>query len=98
MAAEQGRITTRGMTQVQARQGSIVRMFRNARRLFHVAVGLSFLLLAAGSSWFCYHEYEFYQLNPTDYFLRYFIIASIAFTVLLVVCGLYSFVKARSVR
>lgn len=98
MAAEQGRVTTRGITQAQASQGSILRLFRNAQRLFHVAVGLSFLGLAAGSGWFCYHEYQFYLLNPADYFLKYFIVAAISFTVLLVVCGLYSFVKARSVR
>ena len=63
--------------------------FRNAQRLFQVLVGLTFLVLAAAAVIVSVSERE------RDHTLSV-IVAS--FAVVLVVFGLYSFAKARSIR
>ena len=64
-------------------------LFRNAQRLFQMLVGLTFLVLAAAAVTVSVSERE------RDRTLSV-IVAS--FAVVLVVFGLYSFVKARNIR
>ncbi len=97
MIVEQGSVRTRQPAQIEVGRGVVTRSLLLARRLFHAAIGLTFLVLAVASGWFCYTEWQTYRLTPSS-LLKYFIILSIGFTVLLVIFGLYSFVKARSVR
>ena len=64
-------------------------LFRNAQRLLQMLVGLTFLVLAAAAVSVSISERE------RDHTLAV-IVAS--FAVVLVVFGLYSFIKARSIR
>ena len=64
-------------------------LYRNAQRLFQTLVGLTFLVLAGAAVIVSVSERE------RDHTLS-IIVAS--FAVLLVVFGLYSFAKARSIR
>jgi divalent metal cation (Fe/Co/Zn/Cd) transporter len=73
-----------------------VRGFRQARRLFHLLVGLVFLFLAAGGGIVSWQEWLEYRQAPAQWPIRFGVVA--AFTVLLIIMGLYSFAKARSVR
>ena len=72
------------------------RWLRQARRWFHVLVGLAFLILslagaiASFSEWRDYRENQAIGLAHFGFFL--------GFTILLVILSLYSFVRARSVR
>jgi hypothetical protein len=70
--------------------------WRHTRRLFHVLVGLTFLLFAGIGASLTYSEWHAYAQNPSNGMWRLGTIAG--FSLLLVIFGLYSFLKARSVR
>lgn len=70
--------------------------WRQARRLFHMLIGLVFLGLAGAGVTVSLAEWQFYRQDPAAGMLRFDLLAG--FTVILVLFGLYSFAKARSVR
>ncbi|MGO9270664.1 MAG: hypothetical protein ACLQOO_10505 [Terriglobia bacterium] len=70
--------------------------YRQALRLFHMLVGLVFLCLAVAGATVSFREWEEYRESASLGLARLYLFAG--FTVLLILCGLYSFVKARSVR
>lgn len=70
--------------------------WRQTRRLFHMLVGLTFLLFACIGASLSYSEWRAYAQNPSNGVWRFGTIAG--FSLLLVIFGLYSFLKARSVR
>jgi len=74
----------------------IGRWFLHAQRLFHLLVGLTFLLLAAAGATVCFSEWRFRLRDPSVGLIRFGMVAG--FTVILIIFGLYSFLKARSVR
>jgi hypothetical protein len=59
-------------------------------------VGLVFLVLAAAGVIVSFSEWQYYLKSPSVGLVRFVLVAS--FTVLLIIFGLYSFVKARSIR
>ena len=69
---------------------------RQAERLFHMLVGLVFLVLTFAGVTVSITEWQYYQRSPSQGLVRFGLLAS--FTVLLFVFCLYSFLKARSVR
>ena len=71
-------------------------LFRNAQRLFHLLVGLTFLVLAAAGATVTFSEWQNYLKNPSVGLVAFILYAS--FTVFLVILCLYSFVKARQIR
>jgi hypothetical protein len=71
-------------------------LFRSARRLFQVLVGLAFMLLAAAGATVSFAEWQQYAKYPAGGML-YFVLYS-SFTVLLLIFSLYSFAKARNIR
>lgn len=74
----------------------IRRWLRHAQRIFHIFIGLVFLLLAAAGGILCFSEWHDYQENPGAGPTHFEFI--LGFTILLVVLSLYTFAKARSVR
>lgn len=70
--------------------------WREAERLFHVLVGLVFLVLTLAGVTVSITEWQYYQRSPSQGLLRFGLLSS--FTVLLFIFCLYSFLKARSVR
>jgi hypothetical protein len=74
----------------------IGRGWRQARRLFHALVGITFLFFAAVGVTLSFAEWRAYVEMPSNGLWRFGMMAG--FTLLLVIFGLYSFVKARSVR
>jgi len=70
--------------------------WRQTRRLFHLLVGLAFLVFAALGASLTFSEWQTYTRTPSNGIWRFATIAG--FTLLLLIFGLYSFVKARSVR
>lgn len=72
------------------------RWFFLAQQLFHVLVGIAFLVLAVAGASVCFSEWRYYRQAPSVGWLRLGIVAG--FTVILIIFGLYSFLKARSVR
>ena len=70
--------------------------FRHAQRLFHMLIGLAFLVLAVAGAAASFSEWQFYLRSPSVGLVRLILFAS--FTVLLIIFCLYSFVKARSIR
>jgi sulfite exporter TauE/SafE len=74
----------------------ILQFFRNAQRLFHMLVGLAFLVLAAAGVTVSFSEWQHYLQSPSEGVVRLILYAS--FTVVLIIFGLYSFAKARSIR
>jgi hypothetical protein len=70
--------------------------WRQMRRLFHLLVGLAFLIFAAIGASLTFSEWQAYSQNPSNGMWRFGTIAG--FSLLLVIFGLYSFLKARSVR
>jgi TRAP-type C4-dicarboxylate transport system permease small subunit len=72
--------------------------YRKALRLFHMLVGLVFLGLAIAVAILSFEEWEGYQKSASFGLARFYLYAGSGFTVVLILCGLYSFVKARSVR
>jgi uncharacterized membrane protein len=71
-------------------------LFRNARRLFHMLVGLVFLVLSVAGATVSFSEWQYYLKSPSEGMVRFVLVAS--FTVLLIIFCLYSFAKARSIR
>ena len=70
--------------------------FRNAQRVFHMLVGLAFLIFAVAGASVSFWEWQYYVKSPSVGLVRFVLFAS--FTVLLIIFGLYSFAKARSIR
>ncbi len=74
-----------------------IRMWvRLAQRAFHFMVALLFLALAAAGAFVSMSAWQAYRQEPSEGIWRLGLL--IAFTVLLVLCSLYSLLKARSVR
>jgi len=71
-------------------------LFRNAQRLFHLLVGLTFLVLAAAGATVSFAEWQNYLKAPAQGLVAFILYAT--FTVFLVILCLYSFVKARNIR
>lgn len=69
---------------------------RQAERMFHVLVGMVFLVLAFAGVTVSITEWQYYERSPSQGLLRFGLLAS--FTVVLFIFCLYSFLKARSVR
>jgi hypothetical protein len=59
-------------------------------------VGIAFLLLAVAGAALSLSEWQSYRQVPSVGLVRFSTVAG--FTVLLIVLGLFSFVKARSIR
>jgi uncharacterized BrkB/YihY/UPF0761 family membrane protein len=76
--------------------GLIQRLYLLGRRVFNLALGLVFLILSGISGIVTYQEWRIYQQTPAEGPVKFWVVA--AFTFLLVILGLYSFAKARSVR
>ena len=76
--------------------GMLGRLFRDARRTFHVLVALAFMVLSFAGIAVSISEWRVYQRTPSLGLSTFTLVAS--FTVLLIVFGLYSFAKARSVK
>jgi hypothetical protein len=74
----------------------MARWYRQAQRLFHMVVGLVFLGFAAAGGVVTAAEWSFYRQAPEVGLTRLVLLAS--FTVFLIILGLYTFLKARSVR
>ena len=74
----------------------IQRLILLAKRVFNVVVGFAFLILSAASAIVTYEEWRIYQQAPADGPVKVWVVAG--FTFLLIILGLYSFAKARSVR
>jgi len=74
----------------------VSRWFRNVQRLFHMLVGLAFLIFAVAGASVSFSEWQYYLKSPSVGLVRAILFAS--FTVLLIIFCLYSFVKARSIR
>ena len=70
--------------------------WRQARRIFHVLVGITFLFFAAAGATLSYSEWQAYSREPANGVWRFAMLSS--FTVLLVVFGVHSIAKARNVR
>ncbi len=69
---------------------------RLAKQLFHILVGVTFLFLAGAGATVSIMEWRYYESSPSVGLWRFDLLAG--FTVLLLLFGLYSFTKARSVR
>ncbi len=74
----------------------MARWYRQAQRAFHLLVGLVFLGLALAGGAVTAGEWQYYRQAPSTGLTRFGLVAG--FTVFLIVLGLYSFLKARSVR
>ena len=74
----------------------ISQSLRNVQRLFHMLVGLAFLIFAVAGASVSFSEWQYYLKSPSVGLVRAILFAS--FTVLLIIFCLYSFVKARSIR
>lgn len=72
------------------------RSVRQARRLFHMLVGLAFMALGAAGLFLTVSEWVDYRRAPTRGWGPVALFGG--FTVLLAVLCLYSFVRSRSVR
>lgn len=80
-----------------SRLGDLFRLaYRSAQRLFHLMVGVAFLVLALAGASVSFSEWRYYRQAPSVGLVRFGLLAG--FTVLLLIFCLYSFAKARSVR
>ncbi|HEV3277406.1 MAG TPA: hypothetical protein VG860_11360 [Terriglobia bacterium] len=70
--------------------------WRQARRIFHLLIGLTFFFFAAAGATLSYSEWQEYSATPANGIWRFAMLSS--FTVLLVIFGVYSIAKVRSVR
>jgi len=70
--------------------------WRQGRRIFHFLVGITFLLLAAAGVTQSVSEWRAYSETPSNGMWRFDVLAG--FTLLLLIFGLYSLAKARSIR
>ena len=71
-------------------------VFRNVQRLFHLLVGVAFLVLAAAGATVSFSEWQTYLKSPSVGLVGFILYAS--FTVFLFILCLYSFAKARNIR
>ncbi len=79
--------------------GSLLsRWFRQTRRMFHMLVGLAFLVLTLAGAWVSIERWSDYRSAPKQGWVSFELVAFPGFTVLLFILCLYSFAKARSVR
>ena len=69
---------------------------RAAERIFHTLVGVLFLVFTFAGASVTFTEWESYKHAPSTGLVRLSLLAG--FTILLFVCTLYSFLKARSTR
>jgi len=76
--------------------GLIQYWFLNAKRLFHMLVGLAFMALTLAGASLTYSEWEGYRKTPEEGLVHFTMFGG--FTVFLAILCLYSFVKARNVR
>ena len=77
----------------------LARLFRRVQQLFHVMIGVVFLFLTLGMVTVSMKLWQEYQKTPGEGTLGFaMVILSIAFTFVLFIFCLYTFVKARSVR
>jgi uncharacterized membrane protein len=75
------------------------RVFSRVEQLFHILIGVIFLFLTLGMVTVSMKLWQEYQKTPGQGTLNLaIVVASIAFTFLLFIFCLYTFVKARSVR
>lgn len=72
------------------------RLILFARKVFNFILAAVFLILAAASAMVTYQEWRIYQLMPADGPIKVYVVAG--FTFLLIILGLYSFAKARTLR
>ena len=80
-----------------SRLGDLLRSWlRSAERLFHMLIGVTFLFLTFLGASVAFNEWQSYQRTPAVGTVRLGLLAG--FTVVLFVCSLYSFLRARSVR
>ena len=80
-----------------SRLGSLLRyLFLSARRLFHMMVGLAFMVATAAGAWLTLMEWEGYRKMPESGLVHFAMFGG--FTILLAILCLYSFMKARNVR
>lgn len=80
-----------------SRLGDLSRKWlRSAERLFHMLVGIVFLVLTLAGASVSFSEWQFYQRSPSIGVVRLSLLAG--FTVFLFFCALYSFLRARGVR
>ena len=70
--------------------------FLNARRLFHMLVGLVFMVLTLAGAAVTLSEWELYRRTPELGSTHFTLVGS--FTILLAILCLYSFMKARNVH
>lgn len=70
--------------------------WRLARRLFHVLVGIAFIFFATAGGTLALAEWRAYAQAPANGVWRFATISG--FSILLLIFGLYSFLKARSIR
>jgi hypothetical protein len=70
--------------------------WRHARRIFHALVGVAFLFFAGAGATLAFSEWRAYSATPSNGVWRFGLLAG--FTLLLLMFGLYSFLKARNVR
>ena len=71
-------------------------IWRQARQVFHVLVAVAFFFLAAAGATLSLEEWRAYAQAPSAGVWRFATISG--FTMLLLVFGIYSLLKARSVR
>ena len=74
----------------------MARWYRQAQRVFHMLVGLVFLGLAVAGVTLTATEWKFYRQAPSVGLTQFALLAG--FTVFLIILGLYSVLKARSIR
>lgn len=72
------------------------RWFRHAQRMFHMLVGLAFLVLTLAGASVSVKLWNDYRSAPEQGLVSFELVSG--FTVLLFILCLYSFAKARSVR
>ncbi len=72
------------------------RWFRQTQRVFHMLVGLAFLVLSLAGASVTMKLWSDYRSAPEQGLMSFDLVAG--FTVLLFILCLYSFAKARSVR
>lgn len=70
--------------------------WRQARRIFHVLIGITFFFFAAAGATLSYSEWQAYAREPASGIWRFAMLSS--FTILLLIFGVYSIAKARNVR
>lgn len=72
------------------------RLFRQGKQLFHLLIGITFLFLTVAGVSVSIELWKDYQNVPGKSPWAFGMVSS--FTVLLLIFGLYSFLRARSVR